>query len=703
MGNASGPSRISPCSDPRDVQESDDEDEPDEGKGKADEKKSEEPSAPPKVNTKLAALKDPASDSPSQTPPHFAKCLMSLESPPELGVVRSHPNMLTFPTLTDGIDEKREDRVLSDCRHNSLTKKSGGKLGPPVRAVSWSNNDIQKKTIRLSKHALKDRRLVKIVSDATNLVYDMETIRASITNSTENVLGSSDTVGNIMTEKDSTMTTPASASSAASIYSNPGSSRVFRNSVLSPSVNDVPAGSDENVKTFIQRFFPLVDSKLPPACLQTLFTLDYDVFLLASLPSPFCKLPLTCTSVLVLHRLGSVKRLKMKWPTIVKYLLKIEEQYKDVPYHSKWHAADVVAMMAYFLCCGWFKEALTPEQQLVATLAAASHDVGHDGTNNHYHVAMKTQIGLAYPDSVLEYHHVATATGIRGMDGCDWTAPISHYEGAWTLFSALILRTDPALHPPGKRKPFTDLANSTEKEREQAGTKLLPLIELLHLADISNACKPTKVARKWSESYYKEYLKIGKLSRENDLELPMFKKGQKLQSLPGTQIGFINFVCLPSFKDLIVFLPEAKACVENLQTNLAYWMEEKIKLERPGGGRKSTEKDETLPILGNNLTKDGPGGLGSRETTSKSVLSTGSSLEIILVETQSQVEAAERKEKEKQVAKRLSSNDCSPPPCFDNQGQPDLPVSVEDTLRASKLLKDVEILKSPAENPPVLI
>ena len=55
-----------------------------------------------------------------------------------------------------------------------------------------------------------------------------------------------------------------------------------------------------------------------------------------------------------------------------------------MPYHNTMHAADVTMMMHHFLLASnmaW----VSPIEHLTSLLAAAVHDVGHDGVNNLFH------------------------------------------------------------------------------------------------------------------------------------------------------------------------------------------------------------------------------------------------------------------------------------------------------------------------------
>jgi len=349
----------------------------------------------------------------------------------------------------------------------------------------------------------------------------------------------------------------------------------FRTSLLKVS----PSSRQMKAEEFIDLFVPLLRKE--PGCFKTLLNLDFDVFDISHLPEPFDAMPLVTTTWAVLTRLDVVERLRISWIPVVKFLINVEEGYNNLPYHSKWHAADVVANLGYFISRGWFRKVLNPVHQLTSLLAAAAHDVDHNGQTNQFHRLARTPIGVSYPESNLEYHHIAKAMGIRNLPGCDWPAELASKdkswssEEIWTLFSTLILRTDPAMHDP-EQKPFSNLAKGTIEEQNLAQPPAL--MEILHFADISNSVKPTWIAKKWAKRFYREFVNLGDESRKLQLNIPVFKDVKKMPSLPATQIFFISNVCLPSFIDLCVFMPEAQETVKNLETNLVYWQGQKEKL-----------------------------------------------------------------------------------------------------------------------------
>jgi len=57
--------------------------------------------------------------------------------------------------------------------------------------------------------------------------------------------------------------------------------------------------------------------------------------------------------------------------------------------------------------------------------------------------------------------------------------------------------------------------------------------------------------------------------------MPLFLDPEKMPTLPDTQIFFISNICLPSYQDLVTFIPEVEETLSHLFRNLKYWKSEK--------------------------------------------------------------------------------------------------------------------------------
>ena len=95
-----------------------------------------------------------------------------------------------------------------------------------------------------------------------------------------------------------------------------------------------------------------------------------------------------------------------------------------------------------------------------------------------------------------------------------------------------------------------------------------------HLADVSNPTKDIKMATIWTDKLLEEWYRQGDL--ELQLGLP-YSQGcdRHAQTREQSQIGFINFIVLPSFKLLGELIPRVeKEILPQIEKNLQYWKEQ---------------------------------------------------------------------------------------------------------------------------------
>ena len=98
----------------------------------------------------------------------------------------------------------------------------------------------------------------------------------------------------------------------------------------------------------------------------------------------------------------------------------LQSNYQMVPYHNSAHGTDV-AHGTHFLLTqtggGVLGAADTPEMLFACCLAALSHDIGHDGRNNGFHINTESEFAILYSDqSPLEHHHLATCFRILNQN-----------------------------------------------------------------------------------------------------------------------------------------------------------------------------------------------------------------------------------------------------------------------------------------------
>jgi len=98
--------------------------------------------------------------------------------------------------------------------------------------------------------------------------------------------------------------------------------------------------------------------------------------------------------------------------TLLQFLGRVEEGYRTVPYHNSAHAACVTHGVHCLLSTMPELRPLcaNPLDMFTCIFAALTHDLGHTGHNNAFHVASNSELAVLYSDqSVLEMHHLACA------------------------------------------------------------------------------------------------------------------------------------------------------------------------------------------------------------------------------------------------------------------------------------------------------
>jgi hypothetical protein len=161
-------------------------------------------------------------------------------------------------------------------------------------------------------------------------------------------------------------------------------------------------------------------------------------------------------------------RTKIIPEAFLEYAGKIQEGYKNNPYHNAIHSCDVLQTVNYFLKHGNFMQIanLSAIEILSMYFAAAVHDFEHPGTNNLYQINFRTHFALRYNDrSVLEMHHIAAASALLLQDRFNFLAncSIDLIKRFRERTIAMVLATDMQYH-------FTDL--NKLKTRLSSGSRL---------------------------------------------------------------------------------------------------------------------------------------------------------------------------------------------------------------------------------------
>lgn len=341
---------------------------------------------------------------------------------------------------------------------------------------------------------------------------------------------------------------------------------------------------------------------------QSLSWNNFDVF---KLDECSCGHPLSILFDYLLDTLGLFDKFKIEKRQFSSFVLEIEAGYKNVPYHNRLHAADVLQNMACLLQAAKFKKYFSEWEIFAALLAAAIHDFKHPGTNNAFHVNDSTDLAILYNDqSVLENMHLAESFKVMAKPNCDLMSGMSPKQRSQVRETVInmVLSTDMKKHFDLHSK-LDELVNGKEESETQEKCEkkekhhddpdavlrehhLVYLQGALHCSDIANPAKPLPFYLKWTDMIEQEFFAQGDLERAKGYAIsPMCDrdKPNKGQS----QIGFISVIVQPLFRTYSALVPEVAKIVDNIADNQQYWKD----LLNPGQKEKRLVEQETMTSI----------------------------------------------------------------------------------------------------------
>jgi len=274
--------------------------------------------------------------------------------------------------------------------------------------------------------------------------------------------------------------------------------------------------------------------------------------------------------------------------TMRRFLLRMEQQYGNNTYHCSTHAADVLTMTHLFLTNAGFKERLSDIQILASLLGAIIHDFNHPGTSNAHEVKIRSERAILHSDqSVLERHHLASAFKVLHEPGHQVLEKLSldEYGECRSLVIEAVLHTDLSKHfdVVGRLKALA--ARQGYKAAKEAKThsiwnspflsasvdaKLL-CISIIKFADLGHVCKRFGLHKRWVERITAEFYVMGDTEKLLGVSVsPMCDRAVDTDVVK-SQIGFLQFVCIPFFKVMADLVDPRLEPYRNCQENFWQW------------------------------------------------------------------------------------------------------------------------------------
>uniref|UniRef100_A0A3B3IB13 Phosphodiesterase n=1 Tax=Oryzias latipes TaxID=8090 RepID=A0A3B3IB13_ORYLA len=255
------------------------------------------------------------------------------------------------------------------------------------------------------------------------------------------------------------------------------------------------------------------------------------------------------------HDLGLVKEFNMNPITLKRWLLAIQENYRNNPFHNFRHCFCVSQMMYGMIHLCNLQEKLTLTNLGILMTAAVCHDLDHPGYNNTYQINARTELAVRYNDiSPLENHHCAVAFQILSLPECNIFANVDPeaFKKIRQGIITLILATDMARHGEILEtfKLNVDHFDFTNEEHV-ASLKTV----MIKCCDISNEVRPAEVAEPWVDCLLEEYFMQSDREKSEGLPVAPFMDRDKVTK-PTAQIGFIKFVLIPMFETVMKLFPQ---------------------------------------------------------------------------------------------------------------------------------------------------
>ncbi|XRB12552.1 3'5'-cyclic nucleotide phosphodiesterase [Pseudoscourfieldia marina] len=273
---------------------------------------------------------------------------------------------------------------------------------------------------------------------------------------------------------------------------------------------------------------------------------NFDIFALRD-ASGGHELELTALAIFQRHAL--VEKFKLDVDVTIRYFHAVASAYRDNPYHNSTHAADVLQSTHVLLTIESLRSQFTDFQVLAMVLAAMVHDIGHPGYNNPFLVARRHELALQFNDqSVNEHYHALTAFEImRSDESCNLMSALSDEHQALLERTVvdIVLKTDMAVHGSIVETftEYVDKSGTSISQWDDEG-KQLACSMMVHLADLTNVSRPTRLGTQWGTRVVKEMWLQGDEEKRNGMVVTPICDREKT-SVASAQLGFCNFVVTP--------------------------------------------------------------------------------------------------------------------------------------------------------------
>ncbi|XP_071480419.1 cGMP-specific 3',5'-cyclic phosphodiesterase-like [Diadema antillarum] len=268
-----------------------------------------------------------------------------------------------------------------------------------------------------------------------------------------------------------------------------------------------------------------------------------------------------------------IERFHIPYEVLCRWTLSVRKNYRPVIYHNWRHAFNVAQTMFSIIMTGKLRSVMTELEIFALIVACLCHDLDHRGTNNTFQVKTSSPLSLLYGTSTMEHHHFDHCIMILNSEGnniFEFLSPEDYREAIRILESA-ILSTDLAIYFK-KRSDFFKLVEKGENTWEAEEKRDLLRGMLMTACDVSAIAKPWSIQQRVAELVFSEFFEQGDMEREQLKEEPMAMMDRKKKDeLPKMQVGFIDGICMPVYKNFAAFEPALGPLLDRVEHNRQEW------------------------------------------------------------------------------------------------------------------------------------
>ncbi|PHJ25195.1 3 5 -cyclic nucleotide phosphodiesterase domain-containing protein [Cystoisospora suis] len=261
---------------------------------------------------------------------------------------------------------------------------------------------------------------------------------------------------------------------------------------------------------------------------------------------------------------------------VLRFLKAVEVQYNPVPYHNCIHGLMVAQKMVALTELLGLNASMDSRDRALMVVAGLCHDIGHPGRNNALFINALDPVAVLYNDkSVLENYHSCLTFKTLELPDCDIFMALrtKEYHVVRSLIIDLILATDMKNHFETVSR-FRVRRNALDFDMAADEDFWFVIKMIMKCADISHCGVDWSQHFQWCQRLSVEFYDQGDEELARRLPISPLCDREKHGEVAKSQFGFMNFVAIPLFEELVAVDQTGnveRECLTLLRSNASNW------------------------------------------------------------------------------------------------------------------------------------